>query len=192
MVHFMQKITIRFNKKTISKGLPGLFFILLPSVIFLFYMSFGWEKFIGYYARIGVQGFLIFVTVSTLGAILYSMWLMKDNLPMAILDQEGIWVMRYGFIPWQEVKEVSLYYVPSTPLESVGIRVHDPVKIARQSTLSGKATFWYSKIFQYPPIILANSDIDNEIVVQTANHFMDQSRLSLRDTCPNETGHTAI
>lgn len=139
-------------------------------------MSFGWGKFIGYYARVGIQSLIVFFIVMLFLALIYNIWLIKDDQPVAVLKQEGIWIMRHGFISWQDIQEVAIYKNPGISIKSIGIRLKYPAKIAQQSSFGGKCAFFWARICGYPHIILANIDLENEYVLDYAQRFMQKSK----------------
>ena len=130
------------------------------------------SKYVSIYILLPLQIILGFFLVLFIFALIFYFYLQRKNEPVAILNEEGIWVQHFGFIPWNEVEEVAPYINPGAPLISVGIRVKDPAKLSAQAHFFGKCGVFWSKRFGYPPIILAALDVDNDQVISFAHRFI--------------------
>lgn len=108
--------------------------------------------------------------------LLYTIWFMwVNNNPAAILSPQGIWVNRFNFIPWDDVQSCHIYTYPGTPIEAVTIVVKDLKKLSKQANIGGKITIFWSKLFHYPPIIIANTTIENEHIISYAQAYIKES-----------------
>ena len=95
----------------------------------------------------------------------------KKGEAMAILNQDGIWLARFGFISWQEIAEFATYSYKGTP-ELIGIRVKNNEKISKQSSIAGKLDFFWARIIGYPPIRLTGIALKNDEVINFARQFL--------------------
>lgn len=95
----------------------------------------------------------------------------KKGEPVAILNQDGIWLARFGFIDWKEISEFALYSYKGTP-EVIGIRVKNNAKISKQSSIAGKLDFFWAKLMGYPPIRLSGIALENDEVISFARQFL--------------------
>lgn len=49
---------------------------------------------------------------------------MRNKLPVAILDTQGIWTQRHGVITWKDIKGVALYIqVPPAKGRTLGVGI---------------------------------------------------------------------
>ena len=96
----------------------------------------------------------------------------KKGDPIAILNQDGIWHYRFGFISWKKINEFEPYSYWDTP-EVIGIRVRDNKKISKQSSVAGKLDFFWAKLMGYPPIRIVGIVLKNEEVISFAKQFLN-------------------
>lgn len=96
----------------------------------------------------------------------------KKGDPVAILNQDGIWHYRFGFISWKEIDEFEPYSYRSTP-EVIGIRVKNNKKISKQSSIGGKLDFFWAKLMGYPPIRIVGIALENDEVIFFAKQFLN-------------------
>ncbi len=92
---------------------------------------------------------------------------------MAILNQNGIWLARFGLIPWKEIYEFDTYSEGRTPLKIIGIWVKNNKKISKQSTIAGKMDFFWAKLMGYPPIKITGIALGNDEVISFAKQFLN-------------------
>jgi hypothetical protein len=127
--------------------------------------------FISYF--ITIPNWVSFIVIFLLGSFfLYAWWLVNDPEPIAILDFKGIWLPRHGLIHWTEITELSKLKTPGVTHRVIGIRVKDLHKIGKQSTYTGKWCIFWSFLSPYPPIIIANPDININDIISFANKWM--------------------
>lgn len=118
-----------------------------------------------------VIGPLIFACLICLGILLGTFSFPKKEEPMAIINQDGIWMARFGLIPWKEIVEFGPYSYRGTP-EVIGIRVKDNDKISRQSSIAGKLDFFWARWIGYPPIRITGIALPNNEVINFAKQFL--------------------
>jgi len=95
----------------------------------------------------------------------------KINVPNAILNQDGIWIKHYGFIPWKDIKEIAKYTY-GTPIEIVGIQVKYPDLLSKQASFGGKCGIFWSKIFGYYHISIGSPEITSDEILYFANKYI--------------------
>ncbi len=95
----------------------------------------------------------------------------KKGDPIAILNQDGIWHYRFGFITRKEIDEFEPYSYRSSP-EVIGIRVKNNKKISKQSSVAGKLDFFWAKWMGYPPIKITGIALSNDEVIGFAKQFL--------------------
>ncbi len=118
-------------------------------------------------------GPLIFIALMVLLMMLGAFSFPKKGEAMAILNQDGIWTARFGLIPWKEIDEFGLYKIPTTPMETIGIRVKNNKKISKQSSIAGKLDFFWAKLMGYPPIKITGIALENDEVISFAKQFLN-------------------
>ena len=116
-------------------------------------------------------GPLILISLMFLLMIWGAFLIPKKGEAMAILNQDGIWLARFGFISWQEIAEFATYSYKGTP-ELIGIRVKNNEKISKQSSIAGKLDFFWARIIGYPPIRLTGIALKNDEVINFARQFL--------------------
>ncbi|MFC1870696.1 hypothetical protein ACFLXW_00340 [Candidatus Dependentiae bacterium] len=116
-------------------------------------------------------GPLILMSLMFLLLIWGAFLLPKKDEPVAILNQDGIWLARFGFISWKEIDEFASYSYQGTP-EVIGIRVKNNEKISKQSSIAGKLDFFWAKLMGYPPIRITGIALENDEVINFAIQFL--------------------
>ena len=176
------KSNIKFSTVIVCGVVLGILSTLLWAMrsystgsVFLDYVSFGAQCLI-------VPLIGLFVVI-----VLYGLATLSNNKPLATLTADGIRVKSFGFIPWGEVEDISLYYVKGTPMEGVALRVHDLSKVSRQATLSGKLGIFWSKLFKYPPIILFDVDCENDEILRFAHQYVEKKETAIPPQRPADT-----
>ncbi|MGB8367587.1 MAG: hypothetical protein WCD44_04475 [Candidatus Babeliales bacterium] len=124
----------------------------------------------------------------------YLLMQMLSKKPMAILKKEGVWINRHGFISWQHIETIFSYVSNPDNIKNLPIRLQKKntmigIKIRKesislinkQSSLSGKLVFFWSKFFGYyyakffdhhHHITLACTDIPAEEIVSFADRYL--------------------
>ncbi|MBI2774946.1 hypothetical protein HYX58_02980 [Candidatus Dependentiae bacterium] len=107
----------------------------------------------------------------SLGSIYYFV-LTRKNEPAAVLNNDGIWIIHHGFISWENISDICMHQALGAPLPIVAVNVRDPKAISAQSSFGGKCVLFWSKLFGYPHIFLANIDIENELVISFSKRYI--------------------
>lgn len=116
-------------------------------------------------------GPLIFMGIMFLLLLWGAFLIPKKGDAVAILNQDGIWLARFGFIEWKEISEFAPYSYRGTP-EVIGIRVKNNEKISKQSSIAGKLDFFWAKFMGYPPIRITGIALENGEVISFAKQFL--------------------
>lgn len=180
------EIRVNYDTKTLQNGILYLPIIIALTSIWLYFFNYMQNilsdsllthtNIFYYIAQMIIiyiiKPVLILFIFMLLLALIYGIYFIsKPSKLAAILNKDGIWLDRYGFIAWDNINDIFIYRIPTTPMENIGIRFHDAYSVFKQATLSGKLTIIYSKIFRYP-VTLAKLEMDNEIFVAHAKRFM--------------------
>ncbi len=165
-----QEITIPFQKEGMKTGL-SICFLMIIFFLGLFYMSSDLYKFLGHYITFFLQSIIVITTLLFLVVFIYGILQNKKLEDLARLTHQGIWVRYFGFIPWTDIVVLDKFQY-GTPLISIGIRVKDLEKLSKQASFNGKMAIFWSKFFGYPPIIIANTQMDNEQIIAFARRFI--------------------
>lgn len=107
-----------------------------------------------------------------LAGFIQAIILVTQTKPMMVIDEEGMWVDRYGLIPWKDIKDVVVYRHWNGPMEALGIWLKDLTITSRNATISGKMVIMWSRIFDYPNINLAGLDVPNQVIVDRAQYYL--------------------
>lgn len=166
------ELIVPFNESNIKDILPALPFIAVGWGIW-FGASLLLKPIIGFYLSFLLQSILIIFAALILFGFIYT-FLIDPNIPAAILNEDGIWVKNYCFIPWQDIDEIAPYTFGNVPIESIGIRVKDRSKLSKKSAFAGKCGVFWSRIFGYPHIIISNITVDNDQVISFAQQFISK------------------
>lgn len=118
---------------------------------------------------------IIFLFVIILGTLYGIYFLLKPNKLAVILNSDGVWFDRYGFVRWNNINDIFVYHFPAAPLDTIGIKFNDNNLVFKQATLLGKLTILYSRIFKYP-VTLAKLDIDNVSLINYVKVFRSHNR----------------
>lgn len=106
---------------------------------------------------------------------MYSMW-SKQSTPALVLDHNGMWVDRYGLIPWNNIAAVSASAKPEPPC--LFIKVKDSETLRAQATCMGKLFLMVANKFGklvYSPgyhISATGLDTPNDTIIAFANQYM--------------------
>lgn len=169
-----KELIVPYNVQASKMGIGMIAFFII-FLLLITWASLSLQILIGaYFTRVIMiaLGMLIALFVYTL---LYMIWLINCNKkPLAILSAEGIWVNHFGLIAWDDVLSCQIYNYPRTPLEVVSVVVKDVKKLSRQASISGKITIFWAKMFQYPPVLLANATVDNETIIAYAQAYIKE------------------
>lgn len=170
-----KELVIPYNVQASKAGIGMItFFIILLSLIT--WASTSLHILIGaYFTRVIMLALGVLIALFMYG-FLYMVWIIYFNKkPMAVLSSDGIWVNHFGLIAWNDVQNCQIYNYPGTPIEAVSIIVKDIKKLSGQANITGKITIFWAKIFQYPPILLANATVDNETIIAYAQSHIKET-----------------
>ena len=104
---------------------------------------------------------------------MYSYYLEKTGKPVLIINQEGIWVKHHGTIPWENISEIDIFYMPSSSLKMLGIALKDPFAINAQTSFSGKCNLFWARLLNYRyQINICNTDLDDDEILVFARQFL--------------------
>jgi hypothetical protein len=149
----------------------GSLLILSCAVLFNFVSLY--ENLIGHYLTNVFKGAILLLIAIFLIGIIYAIYLiLSKQHTTAMLDQNGIWVRFFGFIPWDDVIYFNTWIVPGTPLETIAIQVKDPNSLFKQASFNGKVSLFWSKIFNNPHITIANITVPNEVIISFARNYI--------------------
>ena len=166
----MKPELIIYTNKQVYKRIALIMFIMLIFVKLIF-------LFIRYTIRSQLLGTIFQGTLVILGliiciALIYSLYRIMRNRPMAVINAQGIWIQQFGVIAWSNIQDVKTFLVAGTPTESIGIQVHDTDLLAKQANLAGKLIILESKVLHTPTIVIDNIELDNQTIIDFANQFM--------------------
>lgn len=164
------ELIVPLNKKNIQ-----LMIIIAPCMIAALFwwlsICIKFENIFNYYlislAKLSIIGSILMFLIG----FIFAIFLIQDNEPAAVLNEDGIRVKYFGLIAWENIDKMEPYKLIKSSVESIGIRVKN-VSLYNQATLSGKSILLWSKIFGYPPIILSNLALENFEVINFANRFI--------------------
>lgn len=88
-----------------------------------------------------------------------------------ILNKEGVWIQYHGWISWNNIEEIFIYRISTTPMEGIAIDFCNPLLVSKQSSFLGKIRLFWPRIFKYPHVILTNLDIENEVIISFSRRF---------------------
>lgn len=148
--------------------------IMIFAASYLWYSCFALYPIAGSFITQFIQSILMLTIILFVIGFIYGLFNQKNNDPAAQLNHEGIRVKYFGFIAWSEIEELSEYQFQGVSVVGIGIRVHDLKSLSKQAAFSGKLGIFWSKIFGYPPIIIANIVLDNEQVITYAKRFIKE------------------
>lgn len=148
---------------------------LIVTLVLIFMLSLipNLEPRIGPYLAIALQIALLFlITLFSFGLVYGFFWNLEK--PAAILSSEGIWLKDFGFIPWDNIAEINVYRIPTTPIDVIVVRLKDVTSISNQASFGGKCALFWAKIFKYKyHITLSCLALENDEIVAHAKHFMN-------------------
>jgi hypothetical protein len=170
-MHNKQELIVPMDKDKVQFGLYVTLIMLLLAGVLLS-MSFSLHSMIGYVLTIVVQSFLVGCIAIFSYAWVGGYFQIKDEAPMAILNERGIWVRQYGLINWEDISEIGIYMMLDDKLASIGIRVYDEQKLSQQAfSWVGKSQVFVSRICGHPSITLCNLAIENHLILDFARQF---------------------
>lgn len=170
-----KELVVRYNLQASKMGIGMMAFFII-FLLLIIWASSSLQILIGAYLTRVIMIVLVMLNTLFVYGLLYMIWLINFNKkPLAILNAQGIWVNHFGLIAWNDVQSCQIYNYPRTPLEVVSVAVKDIKKLSKQASISGKITIFWAKMFQYPPILLANATVDNETITAYAQAYIKDS-----------------
>lgn len=112
--------------------------------------------------------FAIMVFIMGIAGVLQT----TSRAPAAVINDDGIWVRNFGLIPWDNIRDVYAYHYKNSPLETIGIHVHNIKVLASQGSIGARCSIFCSKLLGTPPITLSNLAVSNRTIIQFAKQFM--------------------
>lgn len=164
MPNMNPQLVVNYNKNL--KDAPKIIFGYL-FIFFLLSCYISWWN-LGIYIR----HFIVWYSILALPSTLYVYLLYYSKAPAMALYNEGIWTHNNGFIEWGKIKEIYTFQVFNIPVDSIGIRLKNNKSISGQSNFTGKACFFYSKLFDCPPIFLSSLDVSCDVIVNVAQQLL--------------------
>ena len=165
-----KKLVVYFNKK--SSFVALIMMLAMTSLMLFLLFSFSQANII-FFPSLPFLDFLVFsairvvisalIALFTLGIIYYFVGILYKG-PAVILDEKGIWVKHYNFIPKESIEEFYPYQISGT-LGCIGIKVKDTEFLSKQSDLNGKIGIFWAKLFNSYHINLANLDTSSEDIM---------------------------
>lgn len=105
--------------------------------------------------------FFIFTLLYTLNATF--------NKPAAVLDSHGIYVNKFGLIPWSNIVSVQSYVMnfgPNIRL-GIGVVIADQSAVYKQAQWDGKLELYWARKYGYYPIKILNISLDQHAAFLT-------------------------
>lgn len=158
-------------------------FLLIMVILMLFFMSLGIMSkalipLIGSFFTQVIKIGLFMIAGLFLQGLIFALTIYMSNKPLAIIDEHGIWVRYFNLIPWDCIEDIGTYRTPSTPIEVVSLKLSDYKTVFKNASLAGKIGLLFSRLFGYPPILIANmkldADLDNETIIAFARQFIQR------------------
>ncbi|MCK5633217.1 hypothetical protein KAH94_05675 [bacterium] len=180
------KLTVYFEKKNYSRGLiVASVMILLCTVLVISYSKVNitfpsWPVLNNFtsYILFLIKAFFYFGAAFFSFALLIGLlnlpFMMRYKGPASILDENGIWVKNYNFVPWEDIEKVDLFSFGNAP-KCLGIWVKDRETLSDQSNVTGKIAIFFTKIFKTPHISLGNLDKEYDELIVFAHRYWKKS-----------------
>ncbi len=172
-----QELIVPFNKESTKTGLAVCFFFV-SALLYLLDMSFKLCNKFGHYITFFIQSILMINIILFALGFIYGFFQNKSPDPAARLNKDGIWIKHFGLVSWPEIDEFKEYIYPGVPISGIAIRVKNLNRIFFQASIIGKLGVFWSKVFGYPPIIIANIEIENQQIMEFAQRFLIQEEQS--------------
>ena len=126
---------------------------------------------ISYYIGFCIQSILVILTTLILFSAPYTHFFLLKT-PAAILNQDGLWVPKFGFIAWENIVKVGIFPIKGTPASMLGFYIKDSAALSPQALWGTKVAINLSKRTGYPHITLSNIDMDEDRIICFAQRFM--------------------
>lgn len=108
-------------------------------------------------------------------SVVYTPFTIFSKGVLAMLDEKGIWVKNFGFIPWDNIVVFKAYRPTKRSLTGIGIMVKNTLLLSKQSNIRGKFGIFWAKFFGLYHITILVPLILNESIIVFAQHHMDKS-----------------
>lgn len=168
--------TKKIYGKLILYSIP--FFILIFSFIFYFLysltkiqLSFAWKNifilsFLNFLLKIISFGAIVFFVVIIL-FVLYSIISIKKNNIIAIINEQGLKLKFYNFIPWEYVDRVERFqpkYSLKAPIQ-IALWIRSDKEIRKHLSIGTKMGIFWSKITGYQHITVGSIDSEQNLKI---------------------------
>lgn len=174
-MHNKPSLTIHYNKDNSKAAAPVMLFMICFFSL-LFFLSLSLSHFLWSLLARTIQGILLVLDALFAICLIYAITFSMNNKPAAIINEEGIWVNYFNLIPWNNIADVTLYRSPGTPIEVIAVIPKEYTSVFKNASVSGKMAVIFSKIFGYPPILIANFELDNEYIIEFAAQFKEKQQ----------------
>ena len=128
-----------------------------------------------YISQLNVLGFVLFLVKIGLGLLISLFLIMivvfifqiKNNKPLAILNEKGIWLRSYKFIPWEYIDRISEFqpkYAPLAPM-TIAIWIKKNPSVVKKLSWQVKAGIFFSKFTGYQHITFGTMRVDENLKI---------------------------
>lgn len=168
-------LVIPYDYNTLSSGLTvtpcG---ILIALAIGAFCMWYG----LHHYLLALIISILALISIMLAIGLYSSIYILKTNEPLAVLDESGFWLGYYGKIPWENIEKVASYKSPSLPTPYITLTVKDLDSIWNQSSISGRIHILISRYYDQTTTVRTNITCGQDDILRYAQqHIARYDRL---------------
>lgn len=172
MYKSLDYLIINDSDKNITKML-----FIIPVIISIFvYLGFNINLNV-FFLNICLKSIVFILTIFFVIGFIFAIYLKYNKKPLAVLNSDGINFRYYGFIDWNNIKSVNLMHYPLSINSNVIEIWPKDLYVFSNSKMSfiGKIGFFWSKIFNYCPIILSNIDKSGIDIINFAQRYLDKN-----------------
>lgn len=162
------------NLKTALRNLPiGAVFLLIYLAAIRTLVTTGFIKTFLLFVLGGIALLFFAIGIAALASSL-------SQTPLAKIGQQGIWHKNFGLIPWNAIRDITVYRYKDSPMEMVAIWVYDTKALSKTASRQGKIALFWSKKFNTPPVTISNSTQTPETIVRLAKQFLEHEKTSVQ------------
>jgi hypothetical protein len=119
----------------------------------------------------------LFVTLCLTGTLIflfYTSYRFNRKTPMAIINEEGIWIKQFGIIPWNNIHILEKPIIHGIQIEALGIQVRDTQLLSKQASIAGHLIILESKILKCPTIVIDTIELNFDEITNFTDQFLEK------------------
>jgi hypothetical protein len=166
------KLVAYYQKELVRKSLiPSIIMTTLCTVLF-FIIPLHSQYFIIYLVKLVAKAGVGFMAFSGATGLLFYYFMLKDNAPYLVMDERGMTLKYYGFIPWENIQSINFTPKGFLAGQLIDVWFKDNKLVYKQASWQGKMNLLWARIFKYAPARIAGLSVPTTEIVAFAHQYL--------------------